>query len=339
VNQSIFHSIQGGSKSCLSAINTGLRHHRILNTTSCDNHVSRACLFGSEKRLKSMHKMPSQILPELAAYRLEEEIGRGAMGIVYKGSERNTGRQVAIKIFDLSKVGNGNKTKPEITRQAFWQEVMTAGSLHHNNIVKPYDADQTDDMAYIVMERIDGHDLRQYIKSGQLLPPELALELIAQCAETLDYAHKRQVVHLDIKPANIMYLPQLRTLKITDFGVAHFMGVQNDGDVVLGSPSYMSPEQLLKRKVDGRSDLYSLGCVLYQLISGRLPFTADELQPLIRKIVREPHTDLGLLLPELPECIDYIMNIALAKKPSNRFQDGLEMAQALRHCKEEIQEG
>lgn len=285
-----------------------------------------------------MNKMPTQVLPELAAYRLEEEIGRGAMGIVYKGAERDTGRDVAIKIFDLTKAGNGKRPQPEITRQAFWQEVMTAGSLHHHNIVKPYDADQAGDMAYIVMERVEGHDLRHYIKTEELLPAELALELIAQCAETLDYAHKRQVVHLDIKPANIMYLPQLRTLKITDFGVAHFMGVQNGNEVVLGSPSYMSPEQLLKKKVDGRSDLYSLGCVLYQLISGRLPFTADELQPLIRKIIREPHTDLGLLLPELPECLDYIMNIALAKKPSNRFQDGLEMADALRHCKEEIQE-
>ncbi|HID80796.1 MAG TPA: serine/threonine protein kinase [Chromatiales bacterium] len=285
-----------------------------------------------------MNKMPTQVLPELAAYRLEEEIGRGAMGIVYKGAERSTGRDVAIKIFDLTKAGSSKKPQPEITRQAFWQEVMTAGSLHHNNIVKPYDADQAGDMAYIVMERVEGHDLRHYIKSGHLLPAELALELIAQCAETLDYAHKRQVVHLDIKPANIMYLPQLRTLKITDFGVAHFMGAQNGSDVVLGSPSYMSPEQLLKKKVDGRSDLFSLGCVLYQLISGRLPFTSDKLQPLIRKIIREPHTDLGLFLPELPECIDYIMNIALAKKPSNRFQDGLEMAQALRDCKEEIQE-
>ncbi len=286
-----------------------------------------------------MNKMPTRVLPELAAYRLEEEIGRGAMGIVYKGSERSTGRKVAIKIFDLKKAGDGKKSQPEITRQAFWQEVMTAGSLHHDNIVKPYDADQAGDMAYIVMELVDGHDLRHYIKTGHLLPPELALELIAQCAETLDYAHKRQVVHLDLKPANIMYLPHLRTLKITDFGVAHFMGVQNGGGIVLGSPSYMSPEQLLKKRLDGRADLFSLGCVLYQLISGRLPFTAKELQPLIRKIIREPHTDLGLLLPDLPECIDVVMNIALAKKPSNRFQDGLEMAQALRDCKKEIQEG
>lgn len=335
----MFQNIQGISVPHLFAINSGLRGNRKLKAPLPDNFVKRTRLYDSKKRQQSMNKMPTQILPELAAYRLEEELGRGAMGIVYRGSERDTGRDVAIKIFDLKKVRNGKKSQSEITKQAFWQEVMTAGSLHHNNIVKPYDADQAGDMAYIVMERVEGHDLRHYIKAGHLLPAELALELIAQCAETLDYAHKRQVVHLDIKPANIMYLPQLRTLKITDFGVAHFMGAQNGNDVVLGSPSYMSPEQLMKKKVDGRSDLYSLGCVLYQLISGRLPFTSDELQPLIRKIIRQRHTDLGLFLPELPECLDYIMNIALAKTPSNRFQDGLEMAQALRDCKEEIQEG
>ena len=258
--------------------------------------------------------------------------------VYYKGTERKTGRDVAIKLFDLNKTGRKTKTLPEVTRKAFWQEVMTTGSLHHNNIVKPYDADQAENMAYIVMERVDGYDLRHYVKPGKLLPPELVLELIAQCAETLHYAHTRRVVHLDIKPANIMYLPQYHGLKITDFGVAHFMGIHNNDETVLGSPSYMSPEQLLKKTIDGRSDLYSLGCVLYQLISGRLPFNGKDLQSLIKKIVREPHTHLSMILPDIPECIDYVVNIALAKQPKDRFQSGEEMATALRDCKGEMQD-
>lgn len=284
-----------------------------------------------------MNDIPCQVLPELDAYKLDQEIGRGAMGIVYKGIERKTGRDVAIKLFDLKKTGQKTKTLPEVVRKAFWQEVVTTGSLHHNNIVKPYDADQNDDLAYIVMERVDGYDLRHYIKPGKLLPTELVLELIAQCAETLHYAHSRRVVHLDIKPANIMYLPQYQGLKITDFGVAHFMGIQHADETVLGSPSYMSPEQLLKRKLDGRSDLYSLGCVLYHMVSGRLPFNGQNLHTLIRKIVREPHSHLSTLLPDLPECLDYIVNIVLAKNPDDRFQTGEEMAEALRDCKGEMQ--
>jgi serine/threonine-protein kinase len=136
-----------------------------------------------------------------------------------------------------------------------------------------------------------------------------------------------------------MYQPGTRSLKITDFGVAHFMGVTQGDTQVIGSPSYMSPEQILKKDIDGRSDLFSLGTVLYQMIAGRLPFTADELQVLIRKIITEPHTSLCLLQPELPKCIDQIMAKALAKKPINRFQSGQQMADALRMCRERMRQG
>jgi len=176
-----------------------------------------------------------------------------------------------------------------------------------------------------------------WTKPENLLPAVEVLELMMKVAEALDYANSKRVVHRDIKPANIIYDRESGTMKVTDFGVACLTDTsKTKTGTILGSPSYMSPEQLAGQKVDGRSDLFSLGITLYQMLSGELPFIADSLASLMYKIANEKHPDIRMFRPELPACISQIINKALQKKAEDRFQTGAQMVKSLMRCRDRL---
>jgi serine/threonine-protein kinase len=218
-------------------------------------------------------------------------------------------------------------------KERFFREAETAGRLNHPYIVTIFDAGEEHDLAYIAMEFLKGKDLTPYIKPDNLLPLPKVLSIVARVAEALSYAHTNSVVHRDIKPANIMYEPESDAVKVTDFGIARITdSSKTKTGMVLGTPSYMSPEQLAGKKIDGRSDLFSLGVMLYQLATGNRPFQGESMAQLMFKIANEPHVDILTNNPGLPPCLADIINKALAKRPEDRYQTGDEMARAIRAC-------
>ena len=269
--------------------------------------------------------------PMLGRYQVEKELGKGAMGVVYLGKDPKIGRVVAIKTMALSQEFEPDEL--EDVKQRFFREAETAGRLNHPNIVTIYDAGEEHDLAYIAMEFLKGKDLVPQTKPGALLPLPKALSIISRVAEALSYAHLQNVVHRDIKPANIMYDPQADSVKVTDFGIARITdSSKTKTGMVLGTPSYMSPEQLAGKKIEGQSDLFSLGVTLYQLSCGSLPFQGDSMTQLMFKIANEPPIDILGVNPALPECVVKIINKALAKDVAERYQSGDEFAQAIRAC-------
>lgn len=269
--------------------------------------------------------------PMLGRYQVQKELGKGAMGIVYLGQDPKISRTVAIKTMALSQ--EFEEDELDDVKERFFREAETAGRLNHPNIVTIYDAGDEHDLAYIAMEFIKGKDLVSYTKKDNLLPLPKVFELIAKSAAALDYAHKQNVVHRDIKPANIMWDPESNDLKITDFGIARITdSSKTKTGVVLGTPSYMSPEQLSGKKIDGRSDLFSLGVMFYQMLTGSLPFHADSMATLMYKIANENPRRASEMNPRLPPEIDEIIEKALAKDADARFQSGGEMAKALKEC-------
>ena len=269
--------------------------------------------------------------PMLGRYEIEKELGKGAMGVVYFGKDPKIGRVVAIKTMALAQEFEGDELKE--VKERFFREAETAGRLNHPNIVSIYDAGEEHDLAYIAMEFLKGKDLVPYTKANNLLPLPKVMSIVARVAEALDYAHKQNVVHRDIKPANIMYDPDTDTPKVTDFGIARITdSSKTTTGMVLGTPSFMSPEQLAGKKIEGGSDLFSLGVSLYQLACGKLPFEGDSMAQLMYRIANEPHTDILSIKPDLPPCLVAIINRALAKQIEDRYADGTEMAAALRQC-------
>ncbi|MGH8752366.1 MAG: serine/threonine protein kinase, partial [Burkholderiales bacterium] len=221
----------------------------------------------------------------------------------------------------------------EDVKTRFFREAETAGRLNHPNIVTIFDVGEEHDLAYIAMEFLKGKDLVPYSKQDNLLPIPKVMSIVAKVADALAYAHTQNVVHRDIKPANMMYEPGSDTLKVTDFGIARITdSSKTKTGMVLGTPSYMSPEQLAGKKIDGRSDLFSLGVSLYQLACGKLPFEGDSMAQLMFKIANEPPTDILSINSDLPECLVAIINKSLAKQVEERYQTGTEMAQALKQC-------
>ena len=275
--------------------------------------------------------------PMLGRYQVDKEIGRGAMGMVYLGHDPKIGRTVAIKTLMLSQEFEGDKLKE--VKDRFFREAETAGRLNHPNIVTIYDVGEDLDMSYIAMDFLKGIDLLGYSKKDTLLPATEVMTVIMKVADALDYAHKQKVVHRDIKPANIIYDTETGILKVTDFGVACLTDVsKTKTGTILGSPSYMSPEQLAGKRVDGRSDLFSLGVTMYQLLTGELPFVGESLASLMYKIANEKHPDIRMFNPELPACVAKIINKALHKDIDRRFQSGEQMVGALRRCKARFDE-
>jgi hypothetical protein len=274
----------------------------------------------------------------LGRYQLEREIGRGAMGVVYLGRDTAINRMVAIKAIPLA--AEFSDAELVEARSRFFREAETAGRLNHPNIVTIYDVGEERGLAYIAMEYLKGRHLSDYAKSNNLLEPRKTLEIISRTAEALGFAHKQQVVHRDIKPANLMYDPSTDVLKITDFGIARLSGAGSTRTgIVLGTPSFMSPEQLEGRTVTGHSDLFSLGVSLFQLLTGQLPFTADSMTGLMQQIAEAPHPPLRAFRPDLPACVESVIDRALAKNPEARYDSGAQMAAALDDCRSRIASG
>jgi hypothetical protein len=277
-------------------------------------------------------------LQRLGRYNLEREIGRGAMGIVYLGRDTAINRSVAIKAIPLA--SEFSDAELVEARARFFREAETAGRLNHPNIVTIYDVGEERGLAYIAMEYLKGRHLSDHATSNNLLEPRKVLEVIGRTADALGFAHKQQVVHRDIKPANLMYDAGTDVLKITDFGIARLTGAGSTRTgIVLGTPSFMSPEQLEGRNVTGHSDLFSLGVSLFQLLTGQLPFTADSMTGLMQQIAEVPHPPLRAFRPDLPECVEVIIDRALAKNPDNRFDSGAQMAAALDDCRSRMPSG
>jgi serine/threonine-protein kinase len=285
---------------------------------------------------QSVEEVPAD--QRLGRYVLEREIGRGAMGIVYLGRDSAINRLVAIKAIPLA--AEFSDTELAEARVRFFREAETAGRLNHPNIVTIYDVGEERGLAYIAMEYLKGHHLSDYSASNSLLEPRKVIELIGRTAEALGFAHKQQVVHRDIKPANLMYDSSTGVLKITDFGIARLTGAGSTRTgIVLGTPSFMSPEQLEGRTVTGRSDLFSLGVSLFQLLTGQLPFTADSMTGLMQQIAEAPHPPLRAFRPDLPACVESVIDRALAKDPEARFDSGAQMAAALDDCRSRMPSG
>jgi len=267
----------------------------------------------------------------IGRYQVEEAIGRGAMATVYLGRDPKINRRVAIKTIALA--DEFDDSDLDNARSQFLREAESAGRLNHPNIINIYDAGEDGHVAYLAMEYFPGKPLSHYAQQGQLLPAHRVLELMARAAEALHYAHGQHVVHRDVKPANIMYDRETDTLKITDFGIARLTdSSRTKTGIILGTPSYMSPEQLAGTNVTGQSDLFSLGITLYQLLTGYPPFRADSIPRLMQKISHERHAPVTQARDDLPPCIDELMDTALAKDPSDRFPSGRAMAVALRNC-------
>jgi len=269
--------------------------------------------------------------PRLGRYEVQRELGKGAMGVVYEGRDPQINRTVAIKTLALSQEFEEQELAEVKSR--FFREAETAGRLSHPNIVTIYDAGEDQDLAYIAMELLHGNNLTAYTRPGALLPPEEAARITLTVANALHYAHDRQVVHRDIKPANIMYDPQSRQIKVTDFGIARITdSSRTKTGVILGTPSYMSPEQLVGRKVDGRSDLFSLGATFYQLLTGELPFTGDSIATLTYRIANEAPVPLLERRPDLPRCLGDVVSRCLEKSLETRYQSAAEFAEDLAKC-------
>jgi len=271
----------------------------------------------------------------LGRYEVEKELGKVALGIVYLGKDPKISRVVAIKTMALAQEFEDDEL--EEVKERFFREAETAGRLSHPNIVTIFDAGEEHDLAYIAMEFLKGEDLAKHTKKDNLLDIKTVVSIIIRSAEGLAFAHGQNVVHRDIKPANLMYEAESDSLKITDFGIARITdSSKTKTGMVLGTPSYMSPEQLAGKKVDGRSDLFSLGVMFYQMLTGSLPFTADSMASLMFKITNEEAPDIKTIKPDLPECISMVITKKLIKNGDERYQTGTDLANDLKECQKTL---
>ncbi len=267
--------------------------------------------------------------PTIGRYEIQKELGRGAMGVVYLGKDPKINRMVAIKTVRFEDV---DPDMLEETKKRFFREAEAAGTLNHPNIVTIYDVGEEEDLAYVAMELLDGSDLTPYIKKDKLLPVKELLRIIGCVAEGLSFAHDKGIVHRDIKPANIMLLKD-GTVKIADFGIARIStSSATQTGTVLGTPSYMSPEQVAGQKVDGRSDLFSLGVAMYELLSGQKPFSGDSIAALMYAIANKPPVLITQIDPEIPQCCAYIAHRLMTKDLTKRYQGGREVAEHIKMC-------
>ncbi|MBW2616033.1 MAG: serine/threonine protein kinase, partial [Deltaproteobacteria bacterium] len=266
--------------------------------------------------------------PTLGRYEIIGELGRGAMGVVYKGEDPKIHRTVAIKTIMLSQF---EEDALDDMKARFFREAESAGLLVHPNIVTIYDCGEEHDLAYIAMEFLDGEDLEDYTKPDHLFPIRQTMKIVADIADALDYAHTKDIVHRDIKPANIMMLKETKEVKVTDFGIARITSSsQTKTGIVLGTPSYMSPEQVSGKKVGGRSDIFSLGVVLFEMLTGQKPFTGEDITSLMFKIAKEPHPSPREFNPKIPPVLEKIIDKALEKDLEKRYQKGGQMASHLK---------
>ncbi|MEJ2133200.1 MAG: serine/threonine-protein kinase, partial [Gammaproteobacteria bacterium] len=267
-------------------------------------------------------------------FKVVEKLGETTMGAVYRGLDPDNQRPVAINTMSLSRTFGGEAM--EEGRQRFLHEARLAGQLEHPNIVAIYDSGQEGDLAYVVEEYFEGHDVGRYTLKGKLLPLDVVLDVLAQCADALDYAHGKGVVHREVEPSNILYDPSTGKAKLTDFGVAHVVrtGVRSS---VRAQPNYMSPEEADGGEADFRSDLFSIGAVLYQLSCGELPFQGDSIASLRYKIVNDAPPDIMKIDPRVPATVRKVLDNALRKDPRRRYPNGAKFAEHLRLCKQRLE--
>jgi predicted Ser/Thr protein kinase len=264
----------------------------------------------------------SPTLTQIGRYRIERELGRGGMGVVYKAFDPVVERTLAIKTIRLEAEG----TEDLVLRLK--REAKSVGQLEHPNIVTLYDAGESAGLFYMAMQFVQGETLQDRIDHQRWFNIREILELFRQICAGLDYAHQRGVIHRDIKPANIMITTE-GVVKLTDFGIAKLAGGSTSTGIILGTPSYMSPEQALGKPVDGRSDIFSLGSVLYEMVTGEKAFPGQNTTTVMYKIVHEPPTPITALQPGLDPAIEAIVLRALAKNPEQRFQTCTELSTAL----------
>lgn len=280
--------------------------------------------------------MDMETKPTLGRYEITGELGRGAMGVVYKGQDPKIRRTVAIKTITLSEFDEDSLDE---MKERFFREAESAGLLTHPNIVTIYDCGEEHDLAYIAMEYLEGVDLEEHTKPDNLFPMRTTLAIVSDVAQALDYAHTKDIVHRDIKPANIMMIKDSKKIKVTDFGIARITSSsKTKTGVVLGTPSYMSPEQVSGKKVDGRSDIFSLGVVLFELLTGRKPFAGEDITSLMFKIAKEKHPSPREINPRIPSVLEKIIDKALEKELEKRYQRAGEMAEHLNRVIAKIDE-
>jgi len=269
-------------------------------------------------------------LTKAGRYEIQSELGRGAMGVVYKATDPVIGRTVAVKTLRLSEEGTG-LSKPELLNR-FQTEARAAGLLTHPNIVVVFDAGEEDGLFYITMELVEGKSLQALLDAGQAFPLPRVLRIMEQTCSALNFAHERSIVHRDIKPANLM-LTADDTVKVTDFGTAKILqfGTVQQTAHVMGTPSYMSPEQVKGRVVDGRSDIFSLGVMLYEMITGEKPFPGQNITTVIYKIVNEDPVPPRTIDPSIHSGLSSVVMKALAKEPAARYQTCREMLEDLKN--------
>ena len=272
--------------------------------------------------------MPEPQIPEkLGRYEVIRELGKGAMGIVYEGLDPNIGRRVAIKTARRDVIAASGMADELMER--FLREARAAGGLNHPNIITIYDADEEGGTAYIAMEYLEGGDLEDLINQKQRFDPPKVAEIGATISRGLAHAHQQGIVHRDVKPANIMVLPD-ETIKIADFGIARVSdSCLTPTGSMIGTPHYMSPEQFMAQRVDGRSDLFSVGIIIYELLTGEKPFPGEALSAVMQKVLKTDPIPPRELNFAVSECLSQVVMKALSKDPSRRYQDGNAMAAAL----------
>ena len=270
------------------------------------------------------------MISHLGRYEIIDELGHGAMGIVYKAKDPLIDRILAIKTISLN-LAMDEKDEYEAR---FYQEAKAAGRLSHPNIVTVYDVGKSGDIAYIAMEFLEGRELRDALNEEPRLPVNQVLDVVTQVAQGLAYAHEHGIVHRDVKPSNIMVIRDGH-VKITDFGIARMASstVQTQAGVVLGSPKYMSPEQVLGKSIDQRSDIFSLGVMLYEMLTGQAPFVGDTINAVMYQTMNTVPSPPSTLNPDVPAMLNFIVTKALAKTLDERYQNAKEFADDLRACR------
>lgn len=271
--------------------------------------------------------MSDSPLKNLGKYEVREEINRGNMGTVYLGYDPYIDCRVAVKVANIQALNDPETGARH--RKMFFNEAHAAGMLNHPNIINIYDVGIDGDDWFIVMEYVEGgHTLKPYCAPDSLLPVDKVVEIIFDCAKALDYAHRQGVVHRDIKPSNILFTPD-QDVKIGDFSIAH---IQTEDDSatqttgMMGSPRYMSPEQLREEQISSQTDLYSLGVVMYELLTGKPPFAADNFSKLVGRVLNEEPPSLSDHRADISVALNAIVQKALCKDTAGRYQTGLEFA-------------
>ncbi|MBI4559980.1 MAG: serine/threonine protein kinase [Candidatus Hydrogenedentes bacterium] len=273
-------------------------------------------------------KVAEQSIPaRLGRYEILRELGKGAMGVVYEGRDPNIGRRVAIKTARRDVMAASGRAEEMMER--FLREARAAGALNHPNIITIYDSDEEDGIAYIAMEFLEGTDLFHVISEKRRFGPEQIVEIAATICRALAEAHGHGIVHRDIKPSNIIMLPN-SVIKVADFGIAHVTdsNLTQEGSMV-GTPHYMSPEQFMAQKVDGRSDLFSAGIIIYELLTGEKPFPGESLSAVMHSVLRQTPIAPRELNFAVSECLSRVIMKSLNKDPKQRYQTGEAMAAAL----------